>query len=322
VTPELELAAHGDVHRPFLDPRTDLARVERMLAAFRAAGHEPLGFSPPNLAYASALSPLLERFAYVRLGYQERTLRFFPAPLAGGHVVSVSYYPDFLHRYVGAEEYARLLGRFTAWAAATSALAVPCFHPCLWDEPLRRFLAVPAPAVWETTLAQACAWWRHRARALAAVAAGAAPEADVSLVRATPAERVAALRPLNGEPRAAARLRRAGRVVVAGRDVRVVPAADGPAAAVEVPLGAAGRVLGWLPAGVRRAVLRVSNKNGLHACLYGDLGLAPEVVGGVLRVPVMAADEPLLVTAPTGADVARAVRGAVRRLVRAEGPHA
>ncbi len=324
VAPGLEVAAHGDVHRPFLDARTNLARVERMLAAFRAAGREPLGFSPPNLAYRSALPPLLDRFAYLRLGYQERTLRFFPAPLAGGFVVSVSYYPDFLHRYVGAEEYARLLGRFSAWAAAASALAVPCFHPCLWDEPLRRFLDTPAPAVWETTLERVCAWWAHRRRALAAVAAGgeAAAPPDLALARATPAERVLALRPVNGEPRVAARLRRAGRVVVEGRGFRVVPAADGPAAAVEVPLGAAGRLLGWLPPRVRGSLVRVSNKNGLHACLYGDLGLAPEVAGGVLRLPVMAADEPLMVTDPTGADLARAVRGALRRLVRGEAPRA
>jgi hypothetical protein len=328
LAPGVEVAAHGDVHRPFLDARTNLERVERMLTTFRAAGLAPRGFSPPNLAYSSTLSPLLERFGYLRLGYQERALRFFPAALEGGLVVPVSYYPDFLHRYVGAEEYARLLGRFAAWAAATSAIFVPCFHPCLWDEPLRRFLAEPAPAVWETTLSQACDWWAHRRRALAAIAAadeGAAPP-DVALARATPAARVAALRPVNGEPGPAVRLRHAGRVVVGGRGFRVVPAADGPAAAVDIPLGPAWRPLGWLPGAMRRAasraLLRVSNKNGLHACLYGDLGLAPEVVGGALRLPVVAADEPLMVTHPGSAEVRRAVGAVVRRLVRPETAHA
>src|SRR5205823_1082024 len=83
---------------------------------------------------------LLARFRYVRLGYQERGLRFYPEPRGDGVLVPVSYYTDFLQRYVGPEECARLLARFCRWAEATSVLAVPCFHPCLWPEPLARFL--------------------------------------------------------------------------------------------------------------------------------------------------------------------------------------
>src|SRR5262245_25758507 len=55
----LEIAAHGDVHRTFADPRTALERIDRMLAAFRAAGLAPRGFSPPNTIYPAPLAPLL-----------------------------------------------------------------------------------------------------------------------------------------------------------------------------------------------------------------------------------------------------------------------
>jgi hypothetical protein len=312
-----ELAAHGDVHRPFVDPRSNVARLERMLAAFAAAGVAPRGFSPPNLAWTSPLAALLERFAWVRIGYQERTFGFYPRTVAGAQVHGVSYYPDFLQRYVGADEYARLLGRFCAWAAATGVLAVPCFHPCLWDAPLRRFLDVPPGAVWEATLSEVTDWWAHRRRALVALAAGGEAPPDVVVVRTTPAERVAALRPVNGEPRPGPRTRGAARVVVDGRPVRVVPAADGPAVSVDVPLGAAWRPVGWLPASLRRALVPVTNKNGMNASLYGDLGLAPDVVGGALRLPVVAADEPVMVRPLVARDLGRVARGLVRRLVGA-----
>jgi hypothetical protein len=323
----LEIAAHGDVHRPFDDPATNLARVDRMLAAFRAAGLAPRGFSPPNLTYTSPLGPLAERFGHLRLGYQERGLRFFPEPLGAGFVTSVSYYPDFMQRYVGPAEYARLLARFCAWAEGTSTLAVPCFHPCLWTEPLRAFLDAPPGSAWETTLAEVIDWWAHRRRALATVAErgeDAAPP-DVVLVRSTPAARLASLRPIDGERRVTSGPRAAARVRVAGRAVRVVPAADAPAAPVDVPLGAAWRAVGWLPGGLRRAtsraLVRVANKNGLHACFYRDLGLAPDVRGGTLRLPLVAADEPVMVTHPVAADLGRAARRFARRLVGA-GAHA
>ena len=41
--PDCEIAAHGDVHRGFADARTNLARVDRMLETFRAAGLTPRG---------------------------------------------------------------------------------------------------------------------------------------------------------------------------------------------------------------------------------------------------------------------------------------
>ena len=310
----LEVAAHGDVHRGFADERTNLARVDRVRDAFRASGLEARGFSPPNSTYTSALAPLCARFSYLRLGYQERTLRFYPQPAHGATLYSASYYPDFLQRYVGAEEYARLLGRFCAWAAATSVLAVPCFHPCLWPAPLRRFLDLPVGAVWEGTLADVTDWWAHRRRALEAMAmAGEGAGApDVALARATPAERLAALRPFDGEPGVAPRVRSAARVVVAGRRVRVVPAAEGPAAAVDVPLGNAWRPLGWLPARLHRGLVRVANKNGLHACFYGELGLAPAIVDGGIRLPVVAADEPVMMIHP----LLESLRGLGRRVAR------
>jgi hypothetical protein len=317
---QLEIAAHGDVHRPFADPRTNLERVDRMCATFRAAGCEPAGFSPPNLVYTSSLGPLLERFAHVRIGYQERAFAFFPATVAGGVVTGVSYYPDFLHRYVGVDEYVRLLRRYCAWAGSTSGLAVPCFHPSLFPEALRRWVETPGTPAWETTLAEIAAWWQRRARAIEAIAATgdmAAP-ADVVLARATPAERLAALTPADTESAEPERRRVARQVHVAGHGYRVVPSAAAPAADVEVPLGATWRAVGWLPGALRRraagTLLPVVNKNGLHASFYGDLGLAPDVAGGALRLPIVAADEPIMLAAPAARDVRRLVASALRRL--------
>lgn len=323
----LEIAAHGDVHRTFDDPETDLPRIDRMLDAFRAAGFAPRGFSPPNTVYGSPLPPLLERFSYVRIGYQERALRFFPEAVGRGFQISASYYPDFMQRYVGTAEYTRLLARFCGWAEATSTLAIPCFHPCLWPEPLHAFLDAPVGDVWETTLAEVIDWWAHRRRALVQVAEageGAAPP-DVVLVRATPAARIASLRPVDGERPVTTGPRAASRVTVDGRAVRVVPAAEAPAASVDVPLGLGWRPVGWLPGRLRRAtsraLIRVTNKNGLHACFYQDLGVAPDVHRGSLRLPVVAGDEPVMVTYPVAADLGRFARRVARRLTRT-GSHA
>jgi hypothetical protein len=318
--PQLEVAAHGDVHRPFADPRTNLERIDRMCAAFHAAGCEPAGFSPPNLVYTSPLGPLLERFAHVRIGYQERGFGFFPTTVSGGVVTGVSYYPDYMHRYVGIDEYVRLLRSYCEWAKATASLAVPCFHPAVFPDVLRRWVDAPAAPAWETTLAEVAVWWQRRARAMESVAtmgASTAP-ADVVLVRTTPAERLTALMPANVAPAAVERRRAARQVQVAGHAYRVVPASPVPAADVEVPLGAPWRAVGWLPGALRRraanALLPVANKNGLHAAFYADLGLAPDVVGGSLVLPIVAADEPLMLAAPAARDVRRFVGSALRRL--------
>src|SRR5207244_3376192 len=127
--------------------------------------------------------------------------------------------------------------------AASSVLAVPCFHPCPWPGPRRRFREAPGGEAWEATLVELSDWWMRRRRALAAVSAageGAAPP-ELVLVRATPAERLAALRPPDGQARAAPRSRAAVRVAIRERPGSVVPAADDPAAAAGVPLAGSGR---------------------------------------------------------------------------------
>src|SRR5205823_104338 len=88
---------------------------------------------------------------------------------------------------------------------------------------------------WEATLGELTDWWTRRRAALAAVATGgeAAP-ADLALVRATPAERLAALRPRDGALRGDARPRTA-RVVVGEREVSVVAAMAEPACGPTVP---------------------------------------------------------------------------------------
>jgi len=322
--PGCELAAHGDVHRSFADGATNLARVDRMLAAFHAKGLTPAGFSPPNMAYSSPLEPLFARFRYLRLGYQERALRFFPTETAGGTVVAVSYYTDFMLQYVGAEEFGRLLGRFCAWAAATGVLVVPCLHPCLWGAPLRAYLELPAAGAWEATLAEIAAWGVRRREALVAVAGrgeSAAP-ADVRIERTTPEARLAALTPAGEELLQHDVAATPRRVAVGGRGYRVLPAAVRPAAAVDVPMGSAWRALGWLPrtlgSAAGRALCQVTNKNGLHACFYGELGLAPEVAAGGLRLPLVAADEPLFLARPAAGRLGRLARRIVGRAAMME----
>jgi hypothetical protein len=307
LTPAVELAAHGDTHRPFADERTNLTRVDHMLAAFRAAGLAPRGFSPPNLVYTSALAPLFERFAYVRLGYQERALRFFPA--AGpGVTMGVSFYPDFAQRYVGVEEYTRLMAAFCTWAAATNVLAVPCLHPCVWGESLPRYLAGLGEGAWETTCGGIADWWARRRAALTA----GRPDDAVVTVTATPAERLTALSgAVVDPPRPPARPRAVQSVRVSGKQYAVVPAGATPEAATEIP-GPGWPRMGRLPRPLRRlasrALLQVTNRNGLHACFYGDLGLVAEVAPRGIRLPLRAPDEPLMLTRPAAEYLGRLAR--------------
>jgi hypothetical protein len=316
-TPAIELAAHGDVHRSFNDPETNLGRVDRMLGEFLAAGHDPRGFSPPNLAYNSPLAPLFARFEYLRLGFQERGLRFFPTD-DGGVTVAVSYYTDFLQRYVGAEEYGRLLGRFCRWAAASGVLAVPCIHPAVWPASLRACLeSVPADGVWETTLAEVAAWWTRRRGAIAALGRGEVPPADVVVRESTPAARLAALEPPEEETHAPTARGPASVVTVSGRGYRVLPAAEEPSATTEVPLSSSWQGLDWLPRGLRgvasRALVQVANRSGLHACYYRDLGLTPEIHHGSVHLPLTAPEEPLILTHPVMSDLRRLARQSLGR---------
>jgi len=185
----------------FDDPATNLGRIDHMLDAFHAAGLTPRGFSPPNTVYSSPLGPLLERFSYVRIGYQERALRFFPEAVGRGFQTSASYYPDFMQRYGrdrGVHPAARALLRLGRGDVDPRDPVLPSLPVA---DPLHAFLDAPVGGVWETTLAEVLDWWAHRQRALAAVAEageGAAPP-DVVLVRSTPAARLASLRPVDGE---------------------------------------------------------------------------------------------------------------------------
>ena len=84
-TDMLEVACHGDVHIPFDNNDTNEARIETMWSRFGAAGRHPNGFSPPYLAYSSPRASLAARFSYLRIGYMEKELLFFP----GCRVVSL-----------------------------------------------------------------------------------------------------------------------------------------------------------------------------------------------------------------------------------------
>ena len=89
----LEVACHGDIHVPFDNPRTNEARIDDMWKRFVAAGFAPRGFSPPYLAYTSPRATLTKRFGYLRMGYMEKGLLFFPQVRGWRHRVRRVFLP-------------------------------------------------------------------------------------------------------------------------------------------------------------------------------------------------------------------------------------
>lgn len=293
-----EVAGHGDVHKPFGDDATNLGRVDAMVSAFADEGRGVEGFSPPNLIYSSSLAPLSNRFRHLRLGYQGQSWRFFPTRTDGLVVTRVSFYTDFLHRYVGHDECGRLLASADAWSASTRALSVPCFHPGLWSGPVDAYLRHTPPPAWETTLREIAAWWERRAAALLRLHEGVASrEAALRLVESTTDARVTALlgaaRDATTAPAPAGPARWVG---VAKRQFVVVPAAARPAVDVQVRLGGAWPLATVLPSPWRRRLLRVANGGGVTAGLYAALGARPDVRAGGVRLPMVVPDEPMLLT--------------------------
>ena len=294
-----EVAGHGDVHQPFANDETNLRRVDAMMERFATAGWDLTGFSPPNLIYSSPIAPLASRFRHLRLGYQGNSWRFFPTRVDDLAVTRVSFYTDFLHRYVGPAECGRLLVAADAWSSGVRGMSVPCFHPGLWTEPLHAYLDQVAPPAWEASLRDLAVWWGDRHRAVERAARGdAIGEPRVRLVAQSVDERAAALR---REERPAVPTRDAvagvGRVEVGRRSYVVVPAGRDATTGVEVPLDAAWSTARWLPAWCRARVIKVANGGGVTAGLYGALSLTPTVQGASVRVPLAVPEEPVLLTA-------------------------
>lgn len=292
-----EMAGHGDVHEQFSNDATNLSRVDAMCEAFAQAGWPLRGFSPPNLVWSSAIEPLATRFEHLRFGYQGPTWRIFPTRLGETIVTRISFYTDFLHRYVGHEETGRLIASADVWATETRGMSVPCFHPGLWTEPMRAYLRTPVPTAWEATLADITSWWRRRHVALARLARGeAVVEPGLRVVPEGIDARIAAL--LDGVTsrtgEAAGQGRSVRQVEVAKRPYTVVPAAD--ESGVDVPLGRSWAWAGVMPSSWRRALLRVANRGGVTAGLYSALPLAPGLRGAAAQVPWRVRDEPLLLT--------------------------
>jgi hypothetical protein len=299
VAAQFEIAGHGDVHLPFGDDASNLSRVDRMLEQFHAAGWTLAGFSPPNLVYSSALAPLAERFRHLRLGYQGTSWRLFPTRADALIVTRVSFYTDFLHRYVGASECGRLLAAADGWASDVRGMSVPCFHPGLWTEPLQAYLQQATTPAWEAPLVEVAAWWEGRHAALERLRAGqAAAEPRLRLLSQRVDERLAALlHAVTGRRADDDALREPARVEVGRRSFVVVPAS--PAAAIDhsVPLDTGWSAGRWLPAWYRRRALRVANGGGVTAGLYAALPVGPSIRGGTVHLPVVVPDEPILLTA-------------------------
>jgi hypothetical protein len=321
----VEIAAHGDVHLPFLDGRDNARRIAAMLDGFRAEGRVPLGFSPPMLTYSSPLEELTDRFAYVRLGYMEPEMLFFPAPAGAALRLPVSYYTDYLLRYVDPARFADFLVGYLGWTAACGTLAVLCFHPVQFPHAADTVAARRPPGLWCATLADVSAWWRRRQAAFTAARRGETTSGVAGEVTAWPErlERLARRAPAPAEPAPGIELQT--RPSPRGPVHVVVNDAPAARADVEIAVALPQRHLAWLPGRLAerlcRRQLRIWNKSGFHAALYSTLRYRPALTidrrAGCVRLtlPVVAAREPLVIGLAARPRL-RGMAGALGRRVR------
>ena len=299
-TDTLEVACHGDVHIPFDNNDTNEARIETMWSRFGAAGRHPNGFSPPYLAYSSPRASLAARFSYLRIGYMEKELLFFPR-LSGGVVVSgVSFYPDHALKYVPGSLFHSMIDRYLSWSRSRGFLATLCFHPALFPDAYRPYLQRQDIGVWRATMADIASWWRLRERTLfglhSGAGAGVAVDRRLVFTRQEPSARI---RTLTSDDRDAAptengqspELRRStfGTTVVCNATSRLAQHTELSTGDVfQRPPRRRFRQRGTMS-------VAVNTKNGFHGCFYGRLGFEAQVNGDVLRLPFLAANEYLVV---------------------------
>jgi hypothetical protein len=317
----LEVACHGDVHVPFDNARTNEARIDTMWKRFVAAGFAPQGFSPPYLAYTSPRATLTRRFGYLRMGYMERELLFFPRFADGGIVSGVSFYPDHALKYVAPSRFHSMIERYLTWSRNRGFLATLCFHPALFPDAYRPYLPRQEAGVWRATMADIASWWRVREQTLVKLRDGD-PIETIGLVlsREAPAARVRRLMAhdvdavQNDDDRSLDYSRSgAGATVVYNPSDRI-------ARDVQLPRGEVSRES---PPGELRGheqpLVEVNTKNGFHGCFYGRLGFEARLNGDAtsLYLPFVAGNEYLVSKpVPRGRSTTRRVYARARSMIR------
>jgi len=295
--PHIEIACHGDVHTVFNGAATNEIRVASMTASFQAAGLAPRGFSPPNLVYTSSLERLSTSFDYLRIGYMERELLFFPTLRHGVVEIPVSFYPDHALKYVADDVYHSMMDTYLRWATSRGALAVLCFHPALFPDAYTPYLGRQDSGVWRPTLSELATWWRQRRSWMDAARRGeiaAAPTSagQLALKRDQVVARTASLVPTQ--------MRHAESAVSFGEgrlDRTTIVVANTSATLVrDVAIPAVTARSSWPERSGSSGIPKVVAKNGFHACFYGRLGFDLSRSAGSLRAPFVAANEYLLLS--------------------------
>ena len=301
-TANLEIACHGDVHIAFDNNATNEGRVETMWRRFVAAGRQPNGFSPPYLAYTSPRASLAARFSYLRIGYMEKELLFFPRFSHGVVVSGVSFYPDHALKYVPASLFHLMIDRYLSWSRTRGFLATLCFHPALFTDAYGPYLQRQDIGVWRATMADVASWWRLRERSLLRLHNDDRTDVGVDrrlvLTRQEPSARIRALMsddvdaaPPDGGESIDRQRSRFGTTVVCNTTTRLVKH-------VELSTGDVFQQPPRRGFRKRRMMsVAVNTKNGFHGCFYGRLGFEAQVNGDVLRLPFLAANEYLVVGA-------------------------
>ena len=311
-TPHVEIACHGDVHVPFDDPSRNWTRVEEMCRSFNRVELQPAGFSPPNLVYTSPVQNLMARFRYVRMGYMEKELLFYPQRFGGGVLIPVSFYPDHALKYVAPETFAAMTDTFLAWSRELGGLSVLCFHPTLYPGAFEPYLHRRHDGEWAVTLRELSRWWNRRRQAILDCRAtgrhDGPEELPLSSELADYRDRLDRLNSLSGSIPwgASSRDSRTHIPANAVSNLIVIDNTLGPArrnVQAEVPPPFWG--LRFCPRRVAERILRtgirIDAKNGFHACFYGNLGLKAEYqINGSwnLRIPFLAANELLIIRKP------------------------
>jgi hypothetical protein len=158
-----EIAAHGDVHKPFRFGKK--RRIKNMLRGFQSSGQKIIGFSPPDLSYWGNYEKLSKHFAYIRIGYMEPNLLFYPLKTDSIYYVPISYYTDHKLKYLKRDDFFNGINYYLRWGISRNHLISFCFHPYIYDA-YSDLLKVNIPKVWFATLSDLVRWWSEREKFL------------------------------------------------------------------------------------------------------------------------------------------------------------
>jgi hypothetical protein len=309
-TANVEVACHGDVHRPFADPQTNGMRIERMHLLFEQAGFQPAGFSPPHLIYTSPIEELTERFRYVRMGYMERQLLLYPRRAGKGVLIPVSFYPDHAVKYVAEETFAAMTDAYLQWSRVLGGLSVLCYHPGIYPGLFKKSLFREHDGTWTVTLKELSVWWNRRYEAMqasrVATSLGSSGAGGIKSEVSDYECRIEKLSSTGGGSVRQESVSSAQMMVYTRGDFLVVDNSLRPARRnvhAEIPEHSwMSRLHPWkLAHHVFEKELDAHAKNGFHACFYGTLGFKTvlEVDGKwTLKIPFLAANELLVIKKP------------------------